>query len=1185
MRNHWSWIFALVFLSFGCGGTGSDGPGGTLVDYLAYDGSGDGALDLGALDTLDASKPGGDALPDFSLGDGLDAGTEELGELVDECTQFPMPLGCPCDSNDECVEGFCIEAQFSYVCTGECVEECLDGWECKGTSGFGPDPVFLCVPDLVPLCDPCETDADCGNGGQCVALEGKSFCSFPCSSTSTCQAPFSCQTLEGDGPDFCLPMTGSCSCPPGDADDLRLCERSNDNGTCVGFELCDPEAGWIECTALEPSPEVCDGYDNNCDGVVDEGFAVQEAYIADEHCGGCFNDCSQIISNGDGTCDSLHFDFPRCVVVTCDPGYVQTGPSSCGPVQSGAYCIYCASDNDCAGGTCVELDSQWRCAPPCSESADCPAESDCQTLEGGQSGCLPTSGSCDCNAITQGQMRPCVVENPDGSCSGTQTCDELSGWSECSAPEPTQETCNGADDDCNGLIDDALDSGGPCIVSEGSSCVGALECQGDAGWVCVGQEPQAESCDYVDNDCDGLADNGFVDDNGLYVGLENCGACGLSCVGLFEHATSICGVSNGASVCRVDVCDPGFLRLNDFQCVQDLSSLCQPCAGNEDCLLTQGVCVGEEGFRFCSRSCQSNEDCPTRYQCDEITGTSACQPLSGSCLCSAESAGLIVGCTLTSPQSLLCQGIQSCLESGWSQCLVPAEICDGTDNDCDGIVDEDFLQDGEYASNENCGACGVNCAHLGGTHVSGVCDAQAQPPECVLSCETGYVDVNGSPLDGCECRILSSTDLPDGIDQNCDGIDGDPELAIFVSASGSDQNPGTVELPVQTIQYGLELAHQTQREYVLVAAGNYPESVVMISGVKLLGGFSPGFVARNIATYHTILLGAPPSQERPGTLTCRDLQGDPGATVVDGLVIYGPQNLIQGASSYAVVISNCGDELTLSRNQIVSGDGGAGAPGAAGASGTAGVDGTPGHLASEVSTPTCEIDLLAQGGPGGIQICAAVDASGGAGGTGACPSFEQPPQAVEQGLAGQGAAGGIGGGAGWDGKIHHPSCKMCNLPTGGELVDGQDGGNGGAGQAGTAGSRCVSSMGAVVSGLWAGGGGGDGSEGSPGSGGGGGFGGVGAPGGGGGVDGWCSYGGGSGGEGGPGGSGGGGGGGCGGISFCFYVSGAGGTDLSAWKAPFNGCVQGLGGLGGLGGVSGASSGLPGLSGQAGAFNF
>ena len=43
--------------------------------------------------------------------------------------------------------------------------------------------------------------------------------------------------------------------------------------------------------------------------------------------------------------------------------------------------------------------------------------------------------------------------------------------------------------------------------------------------------------------------------------------------------------------------------------------------------------------------------------------------------------------------------------------------------------------------------------------------------------------------------VLSDVDFPDGVDDNCDGVDGDADLALFVSKDGSDQGTGTLEDP------------------------------------------------------------------------------------------------------------------------------------------------------------------------------------------------------------------------------------------------------------------------------------------------------------------------------------------------------------------------------------------------------
>ncbi len=88
------------------------------------------------------------------------------------------------------------------------------------------------------------------------------------------------------------------------------------------------------------------------------------------------------------------------------------------------------------------------------------------------------------------------------------------------------EVCNGIDDDCNGSVDDGLDNEGPCTVDAGSywpdgsvgldggplkgqikgGCLqSTLHCV-DGGDMCPPSDPAVETCDGIDNDCNGTID-------------------------------------------------------------------------------------------------------------------------------------------------------------------------------------------------------------------------------------------------------------------------------------------------------------------------------------------------------------------------------------------------------------------------------------------------------------------------------------------------------------------------------------------------------------------------------------------------------------------------------------------------------------------------------------------------------
>src|SRR5262249_25126754 len=70
------------------------------------------------------------------------------------------------------------------------------------------------------------------------------------------------------------------------------------------------------------------------------------------------------------------------------------------------------------------------------------------------------------------------------------------------------ETCNGKDDDCDGTVDDSpTDVGASCGKSNIFPCsLGTQQCQGGA-LVCIGEvDPVPETCNGVDDNCDGAID-------------------------------------------------------------------------------------------------------------------------------------------------------------------------------------------------------------------------------------------------------------------------------------------------------------------------------------------------------------------------------------------------------------------------------------------------------------------------------------------------------------------------------------------------------------------------------------------------------------------------------------------------------------------------------------------------------
>jgi hypothetical protein len=78
-------------------------------------------------------------------------------------------------------------------------------------------------------------------------------------------------------------------------------------------------------------------------------------------------------------------------------------------------------------------------------------------------------------------------------------------------PKPVQtETCNGKDDDCDGVIDNGFNLGQSCKAGKGEcENTGKLVCKSDGTAAECDAKPKAPSievCDGKDNDCDGLVD-------------------------------------------------------------------------------------------------------------------------------------------------------------------------------------------------------------------------------------------------------------------------------------------------------------------------------------------------------------------------------------------------------------------------------------------------------------------------------------------------------------------------------------------------------------------------------------------------------------------------------------------------------------------------------------------------------
>lgn len=176
----------------------------------------------------------------------------------------------------------------------------------------------------------------------------------------------------------------------------------------------------------------------------------------------------------------------------------------CVPV-GGFNCRQCDTDSDCLleNTFCVsDGAADTFCATDCSSTnGQCEDGYLCKPVSDAEGVvCVPQNGTCSCmggvlgRTPVAGGREGCERSNEHGSCQGERVCEGRGGWGDCNAVVPAPESCDGLDNNCNGDLDEGiLDT--LCVEkNEHGECQGPMLCKGTAGWLCMAAIPSPQGC-------------------------------------------------------------------------------------------------------------------------------------------------------------------------------------------------------------------------------------------------------------------------------------------------------------------------------------------------------------------------------------------------------------------------------------------------------------------------------------------------------------------------------------------------------------------------------------------------------------------------------------------------------------------------------------------------------------------
>jgi len=250
------------------------------------------------------------------------------------------------------------------------------------------------------------------------------------------------------------------------------------------------------------------------------------------------------------------------------------------------------------------------------------------------------------------------------------------------------ERCDGADNNCNGMSDDGFNVGGHCTAGQGvCQTSGRLSCkEGAAAAVCdaIPGSPSQEVCDGLDNDCDGKADEDL--------GEISCGvgACQVKAPACQDGKPAQCTPGEpGREICGDAIdnncdgkVDEGFAELGRtcYDGVGACKTAGKMICGDSGLALTCSAKPGEPSAEICGN--KIDDDCDGDIDTDAPGLGNACtNGLVGACsregvtVCKGAAGEIACSALSVAPAKEICDGVDNDCNG---------ETDEGVQNQCDG---------------------------------------------------------------------------------------------------------------------------------------------------------------------------------------------------------------------------------------------------------------------------------------------------------------------------------------------------------------------------------------------------------------------------------------------------------------------------------------------------------------------